>query len=251
MAADIVKSRNSKMTGTNAPLSSNQDGRLLPAKRARIHACEFDGCFKCFDSKWALARHLRVHTGEKPFPCTYPNCGKSFAEKSAMTRHLQSHSTDKPYRCTYAGCNKSFKGKEYLGKGLFQTTDCRRNSDQHDIHPEFHLKMHAEGNPFACDHPNCNKTFKSPKSLKKHIRMWHNPGGKSTSIEQQLRERIIKMTNRNKEKLQVAETAIQTLEAENQKLKQELKSLKARFNIYDAEMHVRDDDAKNLNVAPA
>lgn len=34
--------------------------------------------------------HIRVHTGEKPFPCTYPDCDKSFAEKSAMTRYADS-----------------------------------------------------------------------------------------------------------------------------------------------------------------
>ncbi|KAL4155071.1 hypothetical protein PRNP1_007185 [Phytophthora ramorum] len=170
------------------------------------HVCETADCGKSFDSKWALIRHIRVHTGEKPFPCTYPSCDKSFAEKSAMTRHLQTHSRDKPYKCTYADCPKSFKGKDYL---------------------EFHLKIHAEGNPYACDHPTCSKTFCSPKSLKKHIRLWHNPGGKSTSMEQQLRERIIKMATRNKDKIRKFDATVRTLMEENEALKRRILELES------------------------
>ncbi|KAJ0405556.1 hypothetical protein P43SY_009605 [Pythium insidiosum] len=183
--------------------SDEQGGKEKWHKR---HVCDVPDCGKSFDSKWALIRHIRVHTGEKPFPCTFPDCDKSFAEKSAMTRHLQTHSRDKPYKCTYPGCTKSFKGKDYL---------------------EFHLKIHAEGNPYACEHPSCSKTFCSPKSLKKHIRLWHNPGGKSTSMEQQLRERIIKMATRNKEKTRKFEATIRSLMDENDALKRRIAELEA------------------------
>lgn len=101
-------------------------------------------------------------------------------------RHLQTHSRDKPFKCTYTGCTKSFKGKDYLGafrlRNGYDESWMMVDSVLLLICSEFHLKIHAEGNPYACEHPTCSKTFCSPKSLKKHIRLWHNPGGKSTSM---------------------------------------------------------------------
>lgn len=42
-------------------------------------------CGKCFHQSYDLQRHIRVHTGEKPYKCT--ECNYS----AAQSAHLKSH----------------------------------------------------------------------------------------------------------------------------------------------------------------
>ena len=79
-------------------------------KRKRTQQHECDVCEKVFQYPSKLARHMRIHTNERPYECDV--CDKAFRESGDLKKHTRTHTNERPYACDV--CDKAFRTSSHL-----------------------------------------------------------------------------------------------------------------------------------------
>ncbi|CAF0895149.1 unnamed protein product, partial [Didymodactylos carnosus] len=67
----------------------------------RPFPCPVDACPRRFSRSDELTRHIRIHTGDKPFQCKI--CARAFSRSDHLTTHIRTHTGEKPFSCDTCG----------------------------------------------------------------------------------------------------------------------------------------------------
>ncbi|GAV56327.1 hypothetical protein ZYGR_0BB01040 [Zygosaccharomyces rouxii] len=127
---------------TAADLSNHLEKFHLPRGQSEYH-CHWKDCCRKFTQRQKMVRHLKVHSGYKPFKCQV--CSKFFSSEDTLNQHMLTHSGEKPFQCHL--CGKSFSVSSSL---------------------KIHIRTHTGEKPLQCK--ICGKRFNESSNLNKHLR---------------------------------------------------------------------------------
>ena len=105
-------------------------------------------CEKMFYTDENMRRHLKLHSGEKPFKCEEKDCDKAFKTPNGLKFHMIAHSGEKPFTCSV--CSKEFKTERCL---------TIHNREVHDGAPK----------SFKCSYDGCEFAFYKKSGLDRHL----------------------------------------------------------------------------------
>ncbi|XP_074069038.1 early growth response protein 1 [Macrotis lagotis] len=117
----------------------NRPSKTPPHERP--YACPVESCDRRFSRSDELTRHIRIHTGQKPFQCRI--CMRNFSRSDHLTTHIRTHTGEKPFACDI--CGRKFA-----------------RSDERKRHTKIHLRQKEKKADKGAPAPAALPSYPSP-----------------------------------------------------------------------------------------
>lgn len=101
--SEPISSNQTNNTTTTTSTSTNTKGTKKDGKEAKVpcykdntqRPYKCDICGRGFLRLEHKTRHVRTHTGIRPYACNYPDCTRRFSRSDELTRHMRIHTNRK------------------------------------------------------------------------------------------------------------------------------------------------------------
>ncbi|KAK3708507.1 hypothetical protein RRG08_067182 [Elysia crispata] len=127
-------------------VSKLKEHMLLHSSKPETRMFVCDQCPMSYLRKANLERHMRTHTGEKPYACSH--CSKRFRSNGMLRKHLLTHTQERPFQCEVCGKRCALRSNLAV-----------------------HMRVHSSQRLFSCT--ICNQSFNHKNSLQGHMRSKH------------------------------------------------------------------------------
>ncbi|CAG5129169.1 unnamed protein product [Candidula unifasciata] len=155
--------------------AEEQDGGVsnLPCKQSAVRPRELDRpfpceiCGRCFKEITVLKAHGVVHSNERKYVCTADNCPYGFKTKGGLVRHMRRHTGERPFTCE--SCGRAFSESGALSRHMKSRRNCAQTPDS--AYPRYMKNWTYHPNIPAVIDPSQRDVFQGRSTLQHPVNL--------------------------------------------------------------------------------